>query len=47
MRDQFINSIDNLANKPTAIAGVATGGIAIGALVAEKLNLLLLCPFLC
>ena len=39
VRDQFINSIDNLANKPTAIAGVATGGIAIGALVAEKLNL--------
>ncbi len=39
VRDEFVKAINSLHFKPTAIAGVATGGIAIGALVAEVLDL--------
>jgi orotate phosphoribosyltransferase len=39
VRDQFIAAIKNNYQNPDVIAGVATGGIAIGALVAQALNL--------
>ena len=39
IKDEFIKMINQLDTKPTSIAGVATGGIAIGALIAESLNL--------
>jgi len=39
VRDEFVKAIQVNSLLPTAIAGVATGGIAIGALVAESLNL--------
>jgi orotate phosphoribosyltransferase len=39
IKDEFIKMINQLDTKPTCIAGVATGGIAIGALIAESLNL--------
>lgn len=39
VRDEFVKAIKENSLLPTAIAGVATGGIAIGALVAESLNL--------
>jgi orotate phosphoribosyltransferase len=39
LRDEFANLIDKNMPKPDVIAGVATGGIGIGALVAEKMNL--------
>jgi len=39
IRDSFVNLIKERVGTPDVIAGVATGGIAIGALVAEKMNL--------
>ncbi|MFH1004616.1 MAG: orotate phosphoribosyltransferase [Bacteroidota bacterium] len=39
LRDHFIKVINDKYGKPDVIAGVATGGIAIGALVAEAMNL--------
>ena len=39
IRDAFVEMINNSNSKPDVIAGVATGGIAIGALVAQELNL--------
>ena len=39
IRDAFVEMINNSTIQPDAIAGVATGGIAIGALVAQELNL--------
>ena len=39
VRDEFVKAIKANSVLPTAIAGVATGGIAIGALVAESLKL--------
>ncbi len=39
IRQQFTESINELYSKPDAIAGVATGGIAIGALVAQEMGL--------
>lgn len=39
LRDEFVNTIDQNMPDPDVIAGVATGGIGIGALVAEKMNL--------
>jgi len=39
IKDEFIDMINQLDTMPTCISGVATGGIAIGALVAESLNL--------
>jgi len=39
IRDEFVKTIDKNMSKPDVIAGVATGGIGIGALVAEKMNL--------
>jgi len=39
LRDEFVKIIDEKMPEPDVIAGVATGGIGIGALVAEKLNL--------
>ena len=39
IRQQFASSITEKYGKPDVIAGVATGGIAIGALVAQELNL--------
>ena len=38
IRQQFVNVILEEYGKPDVIAGVATGGIAIGALVAEELG---------
>lgn len=38
IKNEFVNLIENFY-KPTCIAGVATGGIAIGALVAEQMKL--------
>ncbi len=38
IRQQFVESIREAYGKPEVIAGVATGGIAIGALVAEELG---------
>ncbi len=39
IRQQFVNVINDNFAKPDVIAGVATGGIAIGALVAQDLGL--------
>ena len=39
IRDAFVEMINNSTIQPDVIAGVATGGIAIGALVAQELNL--------
>jgi orotate phosphoribosyltransferase len=39
LRQQFVNAIEEHYGKPDVIAGVATGGIAIGALVAQELGL--------
>ena len=39
LREEFAKQIETHHGKPDAIAGVATGAIGIGALVAEKLNL--------
>ena len=39
VRDQFVDQIKKQFDMPDVIAGVATGGIAIGALVAQQLNL--------
>lgn len=39
IRQQFVETINNHFAKPDVIAGVATGGIAIGALVAQELGL--------
>lgn len=38
IRQQFVETILDAFGKPEVIAGVATGGIAIGALVAEELG---------
>ncbi|MFA7446591.1 MAG: orotate phosphoribosyltransferase [Flavobacteriaceae bacterium] len=39
IRDEFARHIENQFGKPDVIAGVATGAIGIGILVAEKLGL--------
>jgi orotate phosphoribosyltransferase len=39
IRQEFVSLITNEFGKPDAIAGVATGGIAIGALVAQELGI--------
>ncbi len=39
IRDNFVNAIKDNFKNPDLIAGVATGGIPQGALVAEELNL--------
>ena len=39
IRDEFAKHIENQFGKPDVIAGVATGAIGIGILVAEKLGL--------
>jgi orotate phosphoribosyltransferase len=39
LRQQFVEAIQETYGKPDVIAGVATGGIAIGALVAQELGL--------
>jgi len=39
IRDQFVAAIHGKIGKPDLIAGVATGGIAQGALVAQELDL--------
>ena len=39
IRDSFVSLIKDKIGIPDVIAGVATGGIGIGALVAEKMNL--------
>lgn len=39
IRQQFVNAINEKYAKPDVIAGVATGGIAQGALVAQELGL--------
>src|SRR5690554_7648826 len=39
IRDEFAKHIENQFGKPDVIAGVATGAIGIGVLVAEKLGL--------
>jgi orotate phosphoribosyltransferase len=39
IRQEFVNSISEAFGKPDVIAGVATGGIAQGALVAQELGL--------
>ena len=39
VRQTFVEAIDEKYSKPDMIAGVATGGIAIGALVAEEMGL--------
>lgn len=39
IRDKFTEAITSLTGTPDLIAGVATGGIAQGALVAQELNL--------
>lgn len=38
LRQQFVNLILETYGKPDVIAGVATGGIAIGALIAQELG---------
>jgi orotate phosphoribosyltransferase len=38
IRQQFVNIITENYGKPEVIAGVATGGVAIGALVAQELG---------
>jgi orotate phosphoribosyltransferase len=39
LRQQFVETIDKYYGKPDVIAGVATGGIALGALVAQEMGL--------
>lgn len=39
IRNQFVYTINNYFEKPDVIAGVATGGIAQGALVAQEMDL--------
>lgn len=39
LREQMAKQIEEIYGKPDAIAGVATGAIGLGALVAEQLNL--------
>jgi len=39
LREQMAKQIEDIYGKPDAIAGVATGAIGLGALVAEQLNL--------
>lgn len=39
IRQQFVETINKHFAKPDVIAGVATGGIAVGALVAQEMNL--------
>lgn len=39
IKDSFVSLINDKMETPEVIAGVATGGIGIGALVAEKMNL--------
>ncbi len=39
IRDEFVKSVNQYYGNPDVIAGVATGGIAQGALVAQVLNL--------
>lgn len=39
IRQQFVDTINQNFAKPDVIAGVATGGIALGALVAQEMNL--------
>lgn len=39
IRHEFVNKIEEQYGKPDVIAGVATGGIPIGALVAQEMNL--------
>lgn len=39
IRQQFVNVIEEHFGKPDLIAGVATGGIAIGVLVAQEMGL--------
>ncbi len=39
IRNEFVNNIRENFETPDVIAGVATGGIALGALVAQELNL--------
>lgn len=39
LRQQFVEVINDTFGKPDVIAGVATGGIAIGALVAQEMGL--------
>lgn len=39
IRHEFVKKIEELYGKPDVIAGVATGGIPIGALVAQEMNL--------
>jgi len=39
IRNQFVDTINNYFEKPDVIAGVATGGIAQGALVAQEMDL--------
>jgi orotate phosphoribosyltransferase len=39
IKDNFVNAINGIYGKPDLIAGVATGGIPQGALVADELSL--------
>ncbi len=39
LRQQFVETIEKHYSKPDVIAGVATGGIALGALVAQEMGL--------
>ncbi len=39
IRQEFVRIIEDVFGKPDVIAGVATGGIALGALVAQELGL--------
>ncbi|HQQ94589.1 MAG TPA: orotate phosphoribosyltransferase [Bacteroidia bacterium] len=39
IRQQFVESVNEHFGKPDVIAGVATGGIALGALVAQEMGL--------
>jgi orotate phosphoribosyltransferase len=39
IKDSFVSLIEDKMGTPDVIAGVATGGIGIGALVADKMNL--------
>ena len=39
IRHEFVKKIEDQYGKPEVIAGVATGGIPIGALVAQEMNL--------
>jgi orotate phosphoribosyltransferase len=38
LRQQFVESIEEQFGRPDVIAGVATGGIAVGALVAQEMG---------